>query len=173
VIVGVGTRRVRLVLALVTLVVLQTSVFTHLRVFDAVPDLSLVATVAMAYEAGPVSGALFGFASGLATDLFLTTPLGLSALAFALTGYGVGLFRSGLIRESRGIIVLLGGAGGMVGNAIFIVVGGIAGRDELLMTHTIQVVVVAALYDALVASAVFPFMRWASRADLGRAWPPR
>jgi rod shape-determining protein MreD len=169
----VGIRRIRLVLVVITLVVLQTTVFTHLRVFDAVPDLCLVATVAMAYNSGPLSGSLFGFASGLATDLFLTTPLGLSALAFALTGYGVGLFQSGLIRESRGIAPLLGGVGGVVGNVIFILVGGIAGHDELLMAHSIQVVIVASLYDALVAGAVFPFVRWASRTDLGQAWPPR
>lgn len=168
------TRRIRLVLVVITLVVLQTSVFTHLRIFGAVPDLSLVAAVAVAYEEGPMSGALFGFAAGLATDLFLSTPLGLSALAFALTGYGVGLFQSGLIRESRGIASALGGVGGVVGNAIFLIVGGIAGHDELFAAHNLQIVIMASLYDALVAIAVFPFVRWAVRdADAGRAWPRR
>jgi rod shape-determining protein MreD len=170
----VVARRIRLVLVVITLVVLQTTVFTHLRIFGAVPDLTLVATVAMAYEEGPMSGALFGFAAGLSTDLFLSTPLGLSALAFALTGYGVGLFQSGLIRESRGIASVLGGVGGIVGNAIFLIVGGIVGHDELFAPHNIQVVIVAALYDALLAIAVFPFVRWAVReADSGTAWDRR
>src|SRR6202011_1908705 len=121
-----------------------------------------------------LSGSLFGFASGLATDLFLTTPLGRSALAVALTGYGVGLFQSGLIRESRGIASVLGGVGGIVGNAIFLIVGGIVGHDELFAAHNIQVVIVAALYDSLLAIAVFPFVRWAVReADSGTAWDRR
>ena len=166
-------RRIRLVLVVVTLVVLQTTVFTHLRVFDAVPDLLLVATIGMAYEQGPVPGALFGFAAGLTLDLFLSTPLGLSALAFALTGYGVGLFQSGLIRESRTIAPVLGGVGGLIGNVIFIIVGGIAGRGDLFAVHNIQVVIVASLYDALLAGAVFPFVRWAASADSGRGWPSR
>jgi rod shape-determining protein MreD len=128
----------------------------------------------MAYEEGPMAGAVFGFAAGLSTDLFLSTPLGLSALAFALTAYGVGLFQSGLIRESRGIASLLGGVGGIVGNAIFLIVGGIAGHSELVSVHNIQIVLVASLYDALVAIAVFPFVRWAVRdADSGSAWPQR
>jgi rod shape-determining protein MreD len=167
-------RRIRLVLVVISLVVLQTTVFTHLRVFGAVPDLTLVATVAMAYEEGPMAGAVFGFAAGLSTDLFLSTPLGLSALAFALTAYGVGLFQSGLIRESRGIASVLGGVGGIVGNAIFLIVGGIAGNGGLVSLHNIQVVIVASLYDALVAVAVFPFVRWAVRdADTGRTRPQR
>ena len=167
-------RRIRLVLVVISLVVLQTKVFTHLRVFGAVPDLTLVATIAMAYEEGPKSGALFGFAAGLATDLFLSTPLGLSALAFALTGYGVGLFQSGLIRESRWIASVRGGVGGLVGNIIFVVVGGIAGHDELFALHNIQIIILASLYDALVAIAVFPFVRWAVREpDGGSAWPQR
>ena len=82
-----GLRRIRLVLVVITLVVLQTTVVTHLRVFDAVPNLLLVAAVAMAYDSGPLSGALFGFAGGLCVDLFLTTPLGLSALSYASVSY--------------------------------------------------------------------------------------
>mgnify|MGYP001262312128 CR=1 FL=1 len=167
-----GIRRIRLLLVVITLLVLQTSVFTHLRVFDAVPDLLLVATIAMAYESGPMPGALFGFAAGLANDLFLTTPLGVSALAFALTGYAVGLFQTGLIRESRSIYPLLGGVGSVAGNILFILIGGIAGHDELFAAHHIQVIIVAALYDAVLANAIFPFMRWATRTDVGRAWPP-
>jgi rod shape-determining protein MreD len=169
----VAARRIRLALVVVTLVVLQTTVFTHLRIFDAVPDLCLVATAAVAYESGPLSGALFGFAAGLATDFFLTTPLGLSALAFAITGYAVGVFQSGLIRETRAQTPILGGVAGLVGNAIFIVVGGIVGRGELFATHNLEVIIVASLYDALVAYAVFPFARWAARTDVGWAGPSR
>lgn len=165
-------RRIRLALVVLSLVVLQTTVFTHLRVLDAVPDLCLVGTIAMAYEEGPIPGALFGFASGLATDLFLSTPVGLSALAFALTGYGVGLFQSGLIRESKGIALFLGGVGSLVGNLIFLIVGGLAGHEELFALHNIQVLIVASFYDALMAAAVFPFVRWAAKADSGQAWPP-
>jgi rod shape-determining protein MreD len=155
-------RRVRLVLVVVTLVVLQTTVCPHLRVFGAAPDLLLVATVAMAYEEGPESGAVFGFASGLALDLFLASPLGLSALSFALTGYVLGVFQGGMVRESRAMAPLLGFVGGLVGGTIFIVVGGIAGQSGYFSLTSVRIIIVAALYDALVALAVFPFMRWAN-----------
>ncbi len=163
-------RRIRLVLVVVTLVVFQTTLFTHLRVLDAIPDLLLVATIAMAYEEGPQTGAIFGFVSGLSIDLFLSSPAGLSALAFALTGYLLGVFQGGLLRESRRIAPVLAGVGGIIGGTIFVVVGGIAGEPGYLSFSNVQVVVVAALYNAVVATVVFPFVRWANTdADYGRA----
>jgi rod shape-determining protein MreD len=155
-------RRIRLVLLVITLVVLQTAVFPHLRVFGAIPDLCLVATVAMAYEEGPQRGALFGFASGLVVDLFLASPAGLSALANACTGYAVGVFQGGMVRESRALPVVLGGIGGLIGGTIFVIVGGIAGQAGYLSLTSVRIVIVASIYDALVAPLVFPFVHWAN-----------
>jgi rod shape-determining protein MreD len=164
-------RRVRLVLVVVTLVVLETTVFRHLRVFDAMPSLGLVATVAIAYEEGPQTGAIFGFASGLATDVFLSTPAGLSALAFALTGYLLGVFLGGLVRESRGIAPVLAAVGGVIGGTIFVVVGGIAGEAGFFTFTSVKIVLVAALYDAVISLLVFPFVHWANHdPDRTRGW---
>ena len=86
-------RYLRLALVVITAVVLQTTLFTHLRIDGVAPDVGLVCVLAVAYEDGPDTGAWFGFVMGLSIDLFLTTPLGLSALAYALTGYAVGCSR--------------------------------------------------------------------------------
>jgi rod shape-determining protein MreD len=48
----------------------------------AAPDLLLLATAAVAAAARSRSAVIFGFAAGLAADLFLITPFGLSAAAF-------------------------------------------------------------------------------------------
>ena len=76
-------RWIRSFLLVVSLVVIQTALFPSLRVWGAVPDLLLVATVAVAYERGAETGAVFGFVAGVAIDLFLSSPLGVSALTFA------------------------------------------------------------------------------------------
>ena len=54
----------RLLLLLIMIVLLQTAVLPYLRIFGVVPDLGLVATVAIAYREGPELGAIFGFAAG-------------------------------------------------------------------------------------------------------------
>jgi rod shape-determining protein MreD len=163
-------RRIRLLLVVITFVVLQTTVFPHLRILDAIPDLLLIATVAMAYEEGPQTGAVFGFASGLTIDLFLSSPAGLSALAFALTGYLIGLLRGGLIREPRSLVPILSGIGGLIGGTIFVVVGGIVGEAGYLSFTNVRIILVAAAYDAVVGFLVFPFVHWANHdPDYGRA----
>jgi rod shape-determining protein MreD len=100
-------RRIRLGFVVLAAVVLQTTVFTHLRIDGVAPDIGLMAVLAVAYEEGADTGAVFGFVIGLAIDLFLTTPLGLSALSFALTGYAVGVFQSGLVRTTPALAPLL------------------------------------------------------------------
>src|SRR5215208_49274 len=140
-------RWIRYFLLILTLLVLQTTVFPSLRVFGAAPDLLLVATIAVGYERGPENGAVFGFVAGLAIDCFLASPFGVSALSFALVGYAVGVFQSGLLRSSRWIAPILGGIGGLIGGALWVVIAALAGQDDLFTLHSVRIVVVAAVYD--------------------------
>ena len=71
-------RRVALLIAVTVL--LQVTVFPHVRIAGRVPDLGLILAVAIAFEYGPEAGAIVGFVAGLSYDLFLATPLGLTAL---------------------------------------------------------------------------------------------
>jgi rod shape-determining protein MreD len=167
-------------LLIVAVVVLQTTLFSAgLRIFGVAPDLGLVLTVGIAYYQGPDRGAAFGFAMGLALDLFLTTPLGLSALSFALVGYGIGVVEGGLVRSSRWIAPIMGGLGGLAGGVLFVGVGALAGREEFLTTSSARIILVASAYDALLAFVIFPIARWASRERVpvggwsGRGWAGR
>jgi rod shape-determining protein MreD len=160
--------RFRLALVIVTAVVLQTTLFSAgLRVFGVIPDLCLVLTIAVAYYVGPERGAAFGFAAGLAIDLFLSTPLGLSALSFALVGYGIGVVQTGVVRPSRWIAPIIGGLGGLAGGALFVCIGALAGQDHLFALRSVKVVVIAAGYDALLAFVAFPVARWATGLRTG------
>jgi rod shape-determining protein MreD len=155
--------RLRLVLLVLTTVILQTTLVPDLRFFGVAPDLGLVATIGVAYRMGPERGALYGFANGLVLDLFLQTPFGLSALAFAVVAYGVGILQAGLSHELRFAAPLLSGIGGLVGSTIFVVVAALAGEDQVLATRTLWILPVAAVYDALLGLVLFPAARWATR----------
>jgi rod shape-determining protein MreD len=163
-----GLSRLRLALLILAVVVLQTTVFSAgLRVFGVMPDLGLVLTVAVAFYIGPERGAVFGFVAGLAVDLFLSTPLGLSALSFALVAYGVGFVQGGLVSSSRWVAPIMGALGGLAGGVLFVGIGAIAGQDQLLALSSVRIILVAGAYDALIAFAVFPIARWATRAPPG------
>jgi rod shape-determining protein MreD len=156
-------RWIRLALVVLGCVVLQTTLFTHLRIDGVAPDVGLVAVLAVAWEDGPDTGAVFGFVMGLSIDLFLTTPLGLSALSYAITGYAVGVFQSNVVRTTPWLPPLLGGIGGLVGGLVFITVGAVVGQPGFLSFESLRVVLIAALYDALIAPLVFPIVRRAAR----------
>lgn len=94
-------RRILLAALVGTTVVLQVAVMPELRIFGVVPDLGAVLAVCVAYHSGSDSAALVGFAAGLGFDVFLESPLGLCALAYALTGWAVGPIQGGFIRTPR------------------------------------------------------------------------
>jgi rod shape-determining protein MreD len=169
---GPGARRLirvgRLALLLIAIVLVQTTILPYLRVFDVVPDLGLVATVALAYREGPESGAIFGFAAGLSMDLFLQTPLGLSALAYALTGYFIGVLQGALVRTAWWVSPFLGALGGIIGGLLFIGIGAIVGQEQLFALRSLRIVLLAAVYDALVAPIIFPIVRFAAQSGSPR-----
>ncbi len=137
-------------------VVLQTTLFTHLQIDGVAPDIGLVAVLAVAYEDGADTGAIFGFIMGLAIDLFLTTPLGLSALSFAVTGYAVGVFQHGVVRTTPWLAPILGGIGGLFGGLVFITAGAIVGQPGFLSFDSLRIVIIASIYDAVIAPAGVP-----------------
>ena len=81
-------------IVLIVVLVLQVELFSDTRLFDVMPELLLGTTVAAAWAAGAERGATVGFCAGLLYDLFLPTPLALTALTYVLIGYGVGTLAS-------------------------------------------------------------------------------
>lgn len=160
------TRFLRLVFVIVLGTLAQTILLPNIRVLGVVPDLGLVAAVAVSYEDGPEAGATFGFVAGFVMDLFLSTPAGLSALCWALTAFIVGVVSVRLVRETRWMPAIFGFTGGLVGGLLFCGVGTLVGEEQLFALSSVRTVLIAAVLDAIVAYAIFPLVRWAVR-------PPR
>jgi rod shape-determining protein MreD len=165
-------RYVRLLLLVLMIVIVQVTIFPHLRFFGVVPDLGLLVAVAVGYQEGPEAGALIGFIAGFGYDLFLETPIGLNALAYALVGYGVGVLEAGLFRSPRWLPSFLGFLGGLAGGLLFVAVGVLAGVEAVKGSHAVQDVLLAAVYDALLAPIVFFLVRKVSGNPdrLGAGW---
>jgi rod shape-determining protein MreD len=153
-----------------TTVVVQVALMPHLRLFGVVPDLGLVLAIAVAYYDDAEGAAIVGFATGLGFDLFLRTPVGASALAYAVTGYLTGVLQAGLIRSSRWLPLALGGLGGLVGGLMFVGIAILAGTDTLIAARTVGIVARAAVLDALAATVMFPLVGRFVRARVAPTW---
>lgn len=154
----------------VAALVLQLSLFSRFSYEGARPDLMVLVAVAAGMVAGREPGAAVGFAAGLTIDLFLATPLGLSALVYTVVAYVVGGVGSSVVRTSRWIApVLVGGASGAA-MVVYALVGAVLGQATLEGPPLTAIVVVVAGVNAVLAPLAVRAMRWAraEHADPGR-----
>ncbi len=101
-------------MVLVALTVQQT-LLVHLTVGRVHPDVMFLVAVAAGYTAGPGRGSAIGFISGLAADLFVPTPFGMTALVGAVLAYCVAVATSSLVRTSLALQVVTGAVGTAAG----------------------------------------------------------
>jgi rod shape-determining protein MreD len=79
----------------------QSTVFySELSLRGVQPDFVLIILCIAAYILGPLPGQILGFVSGLTMDLLTGGLLGISAFAYTVIGYGVGLMGSKLYGRS-------------------------------------------------------------------------
>jgi rod shape-determining protein MreD len=152
--------RFRVPLVLVTAMIVHTAVFSQIRVFGIMPDLMLLLAVTAGLEAGPGYGAVAGFVTGMIADLFLPTPLGLSALVYSLTGYVTGVTKAGLLEAAWWFPVAVAFAASSAGIGLFALVGTMLGEKSLLGLHLIVVMLVVGLFNAVLALPVLRIVRW-------------
>lgn len=151
--------RFRVPLMLLVTVVLHTAVLSRLRVAGVMPDLMLLVAVAAGVAAGPARGAVIAFCGGMALDVFLLTPMGLSALVYCLVAYAVGVAHEGVLRTSWYIPVLtvfVASAGGVL---LYAVVAWMLGQPTL-NARLLVIVTVVAVVNAILAPPVIRLVRW-------------
>jgi rod shape-determining protein MreD len=90
----------RVTLVVVVFLTAQLTVVLDLRLGTVHPDIMVLLPIMAGLVGGPSSGASMGFGAGLAADLFLPTPFGLSALVGCLIGYTVGVTTLALDRTA-------------------------------------------------------------------------
>jgi rod shape-determining protein MreD len=147
-------------LVILTALLVQVTLLSRLRFFGVVPNLMLLVAVAAGITGGPARGAVIGFASGMALDIFLETPLGLSALVFSIVGYTVGAVETGILRAAWWIPVLTAFLACMAGEALFAVAAQFVGRPDLLSTRLAVIVIIVGITSAILALPVVRVVGW-------------
>ena len=151
--------RLRMPLMFITALLVQTTVLSRVRVFDVMPDFMLLVAVAGGITAGPTRGAALGFVSGMLIDLFLPTPLGLSALVFTLVGYWVGIANAGVLRSAWYIPVLTAGTASVAGVVCYALVGSVLG-ERMINGHLVTIAAVVGVSNAVLAPLAVKLVAW-------------
>lgn len=151
----------RVSLLLVCALLFQFAVASELPVFGVQGDVMLLIAVAAGLAAGPERGATVGFASGIAFDLLLQSPFGLSALTYAIVAYVIGSMQDTFLRAAWWIPVATAVIGSALGVILYGVFGTMVGED-LLELHLLEVAGIVALLNAVAATPVLRAVRWAT-----------
>lgn len=146
-------------------VIAQVSVASSLSLFGVRPELTLLLAVAAGVSGGPDRGAVVGFALGLAYDLFLQSPLGLTALVYALVAYAAGSVQLQMAAHRRSSRMLFVGAGTIVGIVGWVLVARLVDAASPTFAALARVALVAGLINALAGLAATRLWAWVFATD--------
>jgi rod shape-determining protein MreD len=138
-----------------TAILLSRELAYSLPIAGVGPDLLIIVLAAFAAGEQPRVAAVGGYTAGFVRDLLLTTPVGLGALAYAVTGYAVALV--GPLRGVWAFVAVVAGAT-FVSQTIHGVATIVIGQnvDASMLP---RVVLVTTMYDAILAPLLMPLLR--------------
>ncbi len=150
---------------ILTSLLLQSTVFAQVKLAGAKPELMYLITVVLAMIEGPSSGAIGGFAAGMAQDFLLNQPKGITALSLTLVGYSVGMIRQYIVTPSPFLPVLLV-AGATAGGILFYgIVAFLLGQLAVGLGFLVRTAVLSALYNAALTPIFYPVLRRVAEAS--------
>jgi rod shape-determining protein MreD len=125
-------------------------------------------TICFAVLEGPASGAITGFAGGMAQDFLLDAPKGITALTLTLLGYAIGMVRQFIVSPSPVTPVVLVAAGTFFGVLFYGVVSFLLGQLSTGWLYLLRVALLSAVYNAILTPLVFPLLRRAAEGSRSR-----
>jgi rod shape-determining protein MreD len=148
-----------------TALVLQSTVFSQVKLGGAKPELVYLVTVVLAFLEGPTSGAVAGFAGGMAQDFLLNLPKGITALTLTLVGYAVGTIRQYIVTPSPLLPVIVVAAATIGGLLFHGLVTFLLGQLNVEAGYLVRVALLSGLYNALITPLAFPVVRRVAEAS--------
>ena len=154
-----GIARVVVVVAL--FVSVQQTLMLDLRIGGVHPDIMILLPIVAGIVGGPSRGALMGFVAGLASDLFLPTPFGLSALVATVIGFAVGEATLAVDRTALWLPVVAAFGGSALYEVGYAVLGSVLGQPQMVHTDLLRIVMVVSVTNAVLAIPAMRVVNWA------------
>jgi rod shape-determining protein MreD len=155
----------RSAIVILTAMVLQASVLAQLRLFGVSIDLLLVVAVAAGLMGGPDRGAIMGFFAGLAMDLLVQTPFGLSAFTYLIIGYVCGMTLRFNLRVLWWFPLVVAALAGSMSVILFALLGEIVGQPLMSLPNLTEIVLVVGVTSAMLVVPATWAVRWAARPE--------
>jgi rod shape-determining protein MreD len=159
---------VRVAFVIFIVLMVQSTIMLSLRVGGAHPDLLWLLPITAALLDGPETGAIVGFWAGLAFDLVLPTPFGLSALVGCLLGYATGSLTAAVDPRAAWLKPVAALTGSVAADMLFAVLGAVLGQQQMVQVDFLAVFAVVAVSSVVLVLPVNRLMRWALAGENNR-----
>jgi len=146
----------------------QQTMMVALRVGGVHPDLLWLLPITAALADGPETGGIVGFWAGLAFDLVLPTPFGLSALVGCLLGYAVGALTTAVDPRTTWLKPVAALTGSVAADMLFAVLGAILGQPQMVQIDFVALFFMISISSVVFVLPVSRLMRWALAGENNR-----
>ena len=144
---------------IVTAILLQTTIFSQIKLLGVKPELLYGVTVLLAVLEGPREGMIFGFAAGISLDFFMNQPKGVTALTLTLLGYTVGLAQQYIVSPSPLLPTMLAAFGTFAAMCFYQLVRFLLGGLDLQTVAFFRVALLTGVYGGLLTPLMYPLLR--------------
>ena len=151
---------VRLVPVGLCVLAMQRTFLSEMKVFGVVLQIVLALAAAAGAGAGPERGAIGGFTLGLMYDLATGSPLGLTALVYALAGFVAGYVLTLTPSPQWWLASIFTAIGAAVGETAVPVARTLIGQDGWFTSRLFTIVPVVSGFALLVSPLFVPLGRW-------------
>jgi rod shape-determining protein MreD len=158
----------RVAFVIFVVLMVQQVLMVPLRFGGVHPDLLWLLPITAALIDGPETGAIVGFWAGLAFDLVLPTPFGLSALVGCLLGFTVGSLTTAADDRAAWLKPVAAVAGSVAADMLFAVLGAIMGQQQMVQIDFLSLALVVATSSLVLVLPVNRLMRWALAGETNR-----
>jgi rod shape-determining protein MreD len=159
---------VRVALVIFVVLMVQQTMMVALRIGGVHPDLLWLLPITAALADGPETGGIVGFWAGLAFDLVLPTPFGLSALVGCLLGYAVGALTTAVDPRSTWLKPVAALTGSVAADMLFAVLGAILGQPQMVQIDFVALFLMISISSVVFVLPVSRLMRWALAGENNR-----
>jgi rod shape-determining protein MreD len=149
---------------LASLVLVQATLLTRVRLWGTAPNLLLVAVIAWSLARSIEEGLLWGFIGGLGVDLVAGMPLGTSSLALMASSFLAGIGQTTVFPGNLTLPVFVVGLATLAHGWIMLLIAAGRGLPVNWVTNTVQIIGPEILLNAALAIVVYPALSVLGRA---------
>ncbi|MBO8434427.1 MAG: rod shape-determining protein MreD [Tyzzerella sp.] len=135
--------------------ILQSTIFQHIRIADIMPNTSIIIIISYAILRGSTEGAIVGCFSGLLTDIFFGNSIGFYGFLGMMTGYLCGRSFHNLYRENYILPIMISATAVFIYESIVYFTGFLFNGNTNYIYFLVKLIVPEMVYTGIFSMIIY------------------